>query len=67
MKASKKTNPKTQLLGAYVPLGLFEGIQEWVAMNEERSTSTFIREAAREKLRRDGIKIKMDHGALVTK
>ncbi len=65
MKAAPKTrNLKTQLLGAYVPVSIFEGILQWVSMNEERSTSAFIREAAREKLRRDGIKIKRDQESL---
>ena len=44
-----------KLLGGYVPKPVVDGIQQWIARAPERDISTFIREAAREKLRRDGI------------
>ena len=44
-----------KLLGGYVPKPVVEGIQRWIGRGDERDISTFIREAAREKLRRDGI------------
>lgn len=47
-----------KLLGAYVPRPVVEAIGEWILLGPERDQSTFIREAAREKLRRDGIEFK---------
>jgi len=44
-----------KLLGGYVPAPVVDGIQTWIARGEERDVSTFLREAAREKLRREGI------------
>jgi hypothetical protein len=44
-----------KLLGGYVPAPVVEGIQKWVGRGNERDISTFIREAAREKLHREGI------------
>ena len=44
-----------KLLGGYVPAPVVDGIRQWIRNGEERDVSTFIREAAREKLRRDGI------------
>lgn len=44
-----------KLLGGYVPAPIVEGIQIWVGRGTERDISTFLREAAREKLRREGI------------
>ena len=44
------------MLGGYVPHPIIQGIQEWIESGTERDISTFLREAAREKLRRDGIK-----------
>lgn len=43
------------MLGGYVPKGLAGGINKWIEMSPERDKSTFLREAVREKLRRDGI------------
>lgn len=45
-----------RLLGAWVPLGVFDGVKAWIAMHPERDLSSFIREASREKLRKDGIR-----------
>ncbi len=56
MKAASKTPKKTELIAAYVPEQIAEAIKIWVGLGDERSASAFIREAAREKLRRDGIK-----------
>lgn len=43
------------MLGGYVPHPIVEAIHEWIAQDPERDVSTFVRQAAREKLRRDGI------------
>ncbi len=43
------------LLGGYVPKPLAGAIEEWVSARPERDKSTFLREAAREKLRNEGI------------
>jgi hypothetical protein len=44
------------MLGGYVPKGLAGGIKVWIDQSPERDKSTFLREAVREKLRRDGIR-----------
>jgi hypothetical protein len=44
-----------RILGCYAPVPVVEAIQTWIAQNPERDISTFIREAAREKLAREGI------------
>lgn len=44
-----------KLLGGYVPAPVVDGIHRWINKGEERDISTFLREAAREKLRREGI------------
>jgi len=46
-----------RILGGYVPVPLVEGIKQWVSQHPERDISTFIREAAREKLNRSGIAV----------
>jgi len=52
----KKAVSRTgKLLGGFIPATVAAGIEQWVQQNPERDKSTFIREAAREKLRRDGI------------
>jgi len=51
----KKTPRKSRLLGAYVPLPVLRAVESWVAENPERTLSTFVRSAAREKLKADGI------------
>lgn len=43
------------MLGGYVPAAVVEAIHRWVEEEPERDISTFLRQAAREKLRRDGI------------
>lgn len=48
---------KGRLLGGYVPTVILDGVREWVAQHPERDLSTFVREAAREKLRREGITV----------
>jgi hypothetical protein len=56
MTAKKKTvRHKNRLLGAYVPIPVLRAVEQWVAANPERTLSTFVRSAAREKLRNDGI------------
>ncbi len=55
-KTVKRNITRTgRLLGAYVPVPVVQGISEWVSRDPERDFSRFIREAAREKLRRDGV------------
>jgi hypothetical protein len=44
-----------KMLGGYVPAPVVEAIHQWIAQEPERDISTFIRQAAREKLQRDGI------------
>ena len=44
-----------KLLGGYVPHPVVKGIEKWIANGDERDISTFLREASREKLRREGI------------
>jgi hypothetical protein len=44
-----------KLLGGYVPHPVVDAIRVWIERAPERDISTFIREAAREKLNRDGI------------
>ena len=44
-----------KFMGGYVPAPIINGIQVWVERGTERDISTFIREAAREKLRSEGI------------
>ncbi len=46
-----------KLLGGYVPATVLAGIRTWIQQGDERDVSTFLREAAREKLRREGIPI----------
>ena len=61
-RADRKSSMKNQvtrtgkLVGGYFPAHVVAGIQTWIKKGDERDISTFIREAAREKLRRDGIK-----------
>jgi hypothetical protein len=43
------------MLGGYVPLPVVEAIHRWIEQEPERDISTFIRQAAREKLNREGI------------
>jgi hypothetical protein len=54
---SKNKKRDTLLLGGYVPRPIFEAVQQWVGQSHERSVSGFVREAAREKLKRDGIRL----------
>ena len=53
MKANVTRNGK--LLGGFVPLPIINAIQTWIKQEPERDLSTFVRQAAREKLQRDGI------------
>lgn len=52
---TRRSKRRTRLLGAWVPLSVVNGVREWIALHPERDFSSFVREAAREKLRRDGI------------
>jgi hypothetical protein len=53
MKANVTKHGK--LLGGCMPRGVVDGVRAWIAAAPERDISTFIRQAAREKLARDGI------------
>jgi hypothetical protein len=46
---------KGRLLGGWVPPGLVQGVRDWIKSGPERDISTFLREAAREKLRRENV------------
>lgn len=58
MPSQTKSRRKTKLLGGYVPPQVFAAVERWVSNGTERDQSQFVREAVREKLRRDGIKVK---------
>jgi hypothetical protein len=49
-----------RLVGGYVPIALFNGVITWVQKDHERDVSTFLRQAFREKLAREGIAVQ-DH------
>jgi hypothetical protein len=59
MASKKATNHspvrKGKLLGGYVPAAVARAVGDWVSRAPERDLSTFVREAAREKLRNEGI------------
>ena len=55
MKVKRNISKTGRLLGVWVPRAVVDGISVWVGSQPERDISTFMREAAREKLRRDGI------------
>lgn len=44
-----------KLLGGWVPEVVDQAVNEWIQKHPERDRSTFVREAARELLRKDGI------------
>jgi len=44
-----------KMLGGYVPTPIVHAIEVWIDRDPERDVSKFIRQAAREKLQRDGI------------
>lgn len=44
-----------RLLGGYMPASIVQAIDTWVGADPERDKSKFLRQAAREKLQRDGI------------
>ena len=54
-KMNRQLTRKGKLLGGYVPAAVVEAVETWVSRNPERDLSTFVREAAREKLNREGI------------
>ena len=54
------------MLAAYVPKAVFEAVGTWVGMGPERTYALFLREAAREKLRREGVKFSEDQNAITT-
>ena len=54
-RKNKTTHRKNRLLGAYVPVPVLTAVEKWVKANPERTLSSFVRDAAREKLRHDGI------------
>lgn len=55
-EASKLNQRKRlPLLGGHVPVELYQAVLCWVAQDPEHSIAIFVREAARLKLRADGI------------
>lgn len=56
------------MLGGYVPKPVVLAIEAWVNEDPERDVSQFIRQAAREKLVRDGFTFseRMDNGLAQT-
>jgi hypothetical protein len=54
-KMKRRISRTGKLLGGYVPASVVQGIQVWVEKAPERDVSTFLREASREKLRRENI------------
>lgn len=55
MSNESKPNPRLPLLGAHVTEEIYDAVLLWVEQDPERSIAIFVREAAREKLRADGI------------
>ena len=59
MKSSKKMKSRIvkdgRFLGGFVSKPLSDAVQRWVQSDPERDRSLFLRQAAREKLQRDGI------------
>ena len=60
--SSRKSKPdKTGgTVGVFMGQSMIQAIEEWLAKSPERTRSIFLRDAAREKLRGEGIKIKED-------
>lgn len=52
---SRHITKNGRLLGGYMPASLANAIDVWVSADPERDKSKFLRQAAREKLQRDGI------------
>jgi len=44
-----------KFVGVWVPAAVVNAIEQWQSQGNERNSSNFLREAAREKLKRDGI------------
>lgn len=57
-KTKRNITRDGRLLGGYFPAAVAEAIDLWVQGDEERDRSKFLRQAAREKLTRDGVTIK---------
>jgi len=60
LKMKRHVTRRGRLLGGYIPTAVVDGIKTWIDRGPERDISTFLREAAREKLRRDGIQFTED-------
>ena len=60
MRVKRNISKTGRLLGFWVPRPVVDGITLWVGKSPERDISMFMREAAREKLRRDGVKFNED-------
>ena len=54
LKTKSRVTREGKLLGGYVPKPVVQAIEAWVSEDPERDVSQFIRQAAREKLIRDG-------------
>lgn len=57
-KTKRNITRHGRLLGGYFPAAVADAIDRWVEHDEERDRSKFLRQAAREKLVRDGVVIK---------
>lgn len=56
-KIMRRNITKTgKLLGAWVPEDVFDGVLKWIKRDPERDKSTFLRQASREFLRKEGIR-----------
>ena len=67
MRVKRNISKTGRLLGVWVPKPVVEGITTWIGKAPERDISMFMREAAREKLRRDGVEFSEDFRALSAK
>ena len=54
-KKNRLRTRKEKVLGGYFSDPIVQGIEEWIQRAPKRDISDFIREAAREKLHREGI------------
>jgi hypothetical protein len=54
---SRQPTRKRLLIGAHVDQLLFRAVLTWKSASPERTASMFLRDAVREKLRRDGVLI----------
>ncbi len=56
-KSKRRLTTDGKILGGYVPAPVLQAVDVWIGRGTERTKSTFLRDAAREKLQRDGVPI----------